>query len=112
MDVHVPAAITRALLVRGVDVLTAQLDGTTRITDTELLDRASELDRVLFSQDRDLLAEAASRQINQKPFAGVIYGHQLNITIGRAIEDLQILAEAGSAADFANQVKYLPLLAD
>lgn len=26
MDVHVPAAITRALVLRGVDVLTAQLE--------------------------------------------------------------------------------------
>ena len=27
MDVHVPAAITRGLILRGVDVITAQLDG-------------------------------------------------------------------------------------
>jgi hypothetical protein len=51
MDVHVPAAITRGLLLREVDVLTAQLDGTTRLEDPELLDRATELGRVLFSQD-------------------------------------------------------------
>jgi len=31
MDVHVPAAITRGLLLRGVDVLTAQIDGTTEL---------------------------------------------------------------------------------
>ena len=35
-DVHVPAAITRGLLLRGVDVLTAQLDGTTRLADPDL----------------------------------------------------------------------------
>ena len=28
MDVHVPGAVTRALRLRGVDVLTAQEDGT------------------------------------------------------------------------------------
>ena len=61
MDVHVPAAITRGLLLRGVDVLTAQLDGTTELEDPGLLDRATELGRVLFSQDDDLLAEAAKR---------------------------------------------------
>ena len=38
MDVHVPAPITRALLTRGVDVLTAQADGTTRLDDADLLD--------------------------------------------------------------------------
>lgn len=36
MDVHVPAAITRGLLLRGVDVITAQLDGTTRLEDPEI----------------------------------------------------------------------------
>ena len=37
MDVHVPAAITRALRRRGVDVLTAQEDGNARLPDPALL---------------------------------------------------------------------------
>ena len=109
MDVHVPAAITRGLLLRGVDVLTAQIDGTTELEDPDLLDRATELERVLFSQDEDLLAEATRRQRSEKSFGGVIYAHQLAITIGRAINDLEILAQAGRAEDFANRVEYLPL---
>lgn len=109
MDVHVPAAITRGLLLRGVDVLTAQLDETTRFGDPELLDRATELHRVLFSQDEDLLAEATRRQRGGESFGGVIYAHQLRTTIGRAIADLEILAQAGNIADFANRVEYLPL---
>lgn len=109
MDVHVPAAITRGLLLRGVDVLTGQIDGTTRLEDSELLDRASALGRVLFSQDEDLLAEATRRQRNAEAFGGVIYAHQLRITIGRAIDDLEILAQAGTVEDFANRVEYLPL---
>ena len=109
MDVHVPAALTRGLLLRNVDVLTAQLDGTTELEDPALLDRATELGRVLFSQDQDLLAEATKRQRSGKHFGGVIYAHQLGITIGRAINDLEILAQAGTAEDFANRVEYLPL---
>jgi len=109
MDVHVPAAVTRGLLLRNVDVLTAQLDGTTELEDSALLDRATELGRVLFSQDEDLLAEATKRQRSGKHFGGVIYAHQLGITIGRAINDLEVLAQAGSSEDFANRVEYLPL---
>ncbi len=109
MDVHVAAAITRGLLLRGVDVLTAQPDDTTRLDDPSLLDRATELGRVLFSQDDDLLAEAAQRQRSKQFFGGVIYAHQTGITIGRAIQDLQILAEAGGPEDFANHVEFLPL---
>jgi hypothetical protein len=47
--VHVPAAATRALLLRNVDVLTAQLDDTTQLDDSDLLDRARQLNRVLVS---------------------------------------------------------------
>jgi len=109
MDVHVPAAITRGLLMREVDVLTAQLDATTRLDDPGLLDRSTQLGRVLFSQDQDLLGEAAKRQRSGKFFGGVIYAHQTGITIGRAVHDLHILADAGKPADFANRVEYLPL---
>ena len=109
MDVHVPAAITRGLLLRGVDVLTAQLDGTTRLEDPDLLDRATELRRVLFRQDEDLLAEATRRQRSGEPFGGVIYAHQLRITIGQAIDHLELLASVGILEDFANRVEFLPL---
>jgi len=109
MDVHVPAAITRGLVMQGVDVTTAQLDGAAEMNDSDLLDRATKLGRVLFSQDEDLLAEAASRQRNGKAFGGVVYAHQLAITIGRAINDLEILSQAGDPKDFANRVEYLPL---
>lgn len=43
MDVHVPAAVTNGLVLRNVDVLTAQLDGTTQLDDSDLLDRARQL---------------------------------------------------------------------
>ena len=58
-DVHVPSAITHGLFLRGVDVLTAQADGTTRLEDPDLLNRATELGRVLFTEDeiRQALAD-------------------------------------------------------
>jgi len=109
MDVHVPAAITRGLLLRGVDVLTAQIDGTTELEDPELLDRATELGRVLFSQDEDLLVEATRRQRSGQPFASLVYAHQLGVMIGTAIRDLHLLAEGGEMEDFFNRIEFLPL---
>ena len=44
MDVHVPLPITCGLRRRGVDVLTAQEDQTTRLSDPELLRRAGNSD--------------------------------------------------------------------
>jgi len=109
MDVHVPAAITRSLAVRGVDVITAQMDGASRLPDNVLLDRAGELGRIVFTRDDDFLAEATARQRRNVSFAGVIYAHQLRVTIGRCVKDLEIIASCGEPADLANQVLHLPL---
>jgi hypothetical protein len=67
-DVHVEQAITEALRARGVDVLTAQEDGTRRLADPRLLDRATTLGRVLFTRDQDFLGEAHQRQVTAQPF--------------------------------------------
>ncbi len=91
MDVHVRRAVTSGLRLRGVDVLTAQEDGTARWPDDQLLDRAGALKRVLFSQDDDLLIEAERRQRENHYFAGVIYAHQLAITVGHVSMILRFL---------------------
>jgi len=109
MDVHVPAVITRTLLARGVDVLTAQADGATRLDDPALLDRAGELGRVLFTRDDDFLVEASLRQRDGIPFAGVVYAHQLRVTIGQCVQDMEIIAKCCDPAVLANYVEHLPL---
>ena len=109
MDVHVPAVITRTLLARGVDVLTAQADGTVRLNDAAMLDRAGRLERVLFTRDDDFLAEAASRQRDGASFPGVIYAHQLRVTIGQCVQDLELIGKCCDSADLANRVEHLPL---
>ena len=83
MDVHVPLAITRGLRRRGVDVLPAQQDGATELPDDQLLDRAAQLGRILFSRDQDLLIEAANRMRAGKTFATVVFARQADVSIGR-----------------------------
>ncbi len=109
MDAHVPAAVSSALAARGVDVLTAQQDGSDAVPDSQLLKRATELGRVLFSQDKDLLSEATYCQRNGIHFGGVIYAHQLRITIGRCIDELELMAKVCDPPEIADDVKYLPL---
>ncbi len=108
MDHHVHAGITRELRTRGVDVVTAYEDNHHEVDDATLLDRAHALGRLLFSQDEDLLREAAARQQAGNPFAGVVYAHQ-SVPIGRIITDLEIIVQAGSEEDALNDVIYLPL---
>ena len=109
MDVHVRFVVTSELQLRGVDVLTAQADGAARFPDPVLLDRASALGRVLFSQDNDLLIEATHRQRSGIDYAGVIYAHQQRITVGQCVHELTLIAQAGEPMDFISRVTYLPL---
>ena len=109
MNQHIPRAITEGLRLRGVDVITAYEDGAGEMGDAELLDRATKLGRVLFTQDNDLLAEAAMRQKEGIPFYGVIYAQQMRVSIGTSIQNLELIAKAGEPEDLANQVQFLPL---
>ena len=109
MDVHVRRAVAEGLRLRGVDVLRAQEDGAGELTDPELLDRATELGRVLFSQDDDLLCEAKRRQQDGETFGGVVYAHQLNISVGQCITDLELIAKATEWEEWAERTTYLPL---
>jgi hypothetical protein len=92
-----------------VDVLTSFGDGTDQLNDEHLLQRAHELKRALFTQDDDLLEEAAKCHRAGKPFSGVIYAHQLRVTIGVCVQDLEIIAKSADENDMENQVIFLPL---
>jgi predicted nuclease of predicted toxin-antitoxin system len=107
-DHNVNQAIVQGLRLRGLDVLTAREDGTHRLPDPDLLDRATAMGRVLVSSDIDLVVEARRRQHARVLFGGVVYMPQL-LAIGLCVEQLQLLAEAGTAEEFIGSLEYLPL---
>ena len=109
MDVHVPAAVTHGLRLRGVDVVRAQEDGAACLPDEALLTRATQLGRLLFSQDEDLLAGAAERQAGGVPFAGLVFARQMDVSIGVCVRDLELICQVLSPREVANRVIYLPL---
>lgn len=109
MDVHVPASVTDGLHRRRIDVLTSQEDESQRADDESLLRRATELDRVLFTQDDDLLMIAPEWQSANREFTGIVFAHQLGPGIGLMIDDLELLALAAEPGEIRNRVTYLPL---
>ena len=109
MDVHVPRAITEGLRLREIDVVTAQEDGASRLSDSALLDRATALGRILFTQDADLLQEVMLRQRENQDFAGVVYAYPLRVTIGQCVRDLELIAKLAEPEDLRNRVEFLPL---
>jgi hypothetical protein len=52
---------------------------------------------------------AQSWQLQSKPFAGLIFGHQLGGTIGQYVKDLELIAQASEPDEWLNTVQYLPL---
>ncbi|MGD9856540.1 MAG: DUF5615 family PIN-like protein [Planctomycetaceae bacterium] len=109
MDVHIPAAVTTGVRRCDVDVITSQEDGTREREDEPLLERATELGRLLVTQDDDFLAIAADWQATGRSFVGIIYAHQRGPSIGQMIDDLELLAAYSEPDELASLVTFLPL---
>lgn len=107
MDEQVPSAITFALRLRGVDVLTVQDEGREGTPDAGVLDRAALLGRVVFTRDADFLREAVRRLRGGEFFAGVIFAHQLLVPTGRCIAELELICLASFPGEYDNHIEYL-----
>ena len=103
------ASVLAGLRKRGVDLLTAVEDGQTGATDPAILDRATELGRVLYTEDDDYLLVTAKRQEAGAHFSGVVYAHPIAVSIGIAIEHLGIIATLAEPAELEDMVTHLPL---
>jgi hypothetical protein len=108
MDHHVHREITEGLRRRGVDVMTALEDGTETIDDELLLTRATELGRILFTQDQDFLPIATRWQRDARGFSGLVFAIQERVDIGRTIEYLELIALLKSVDEMRNNVEYVP----
>ena len=108
IDHHVKSAMTAGLRRRGVDVITCAEDGTDQASDDQILERAYQLGRTVFTQDDDFLALASEWLSNGRDFAGVVYATQLGITIGQAIRDLELIAKVFDPAAMKNRIEFLP----
>jgi hypothetical protein len=109
MDEHVPAAVTKGLRRRGIDVLRVQDDGFNNTADPIILDHCLTLGRIMVTQDTDFLAEVARRQVVGEVFATVVFFPQEGIPTGRIIADLEYLAVAALPDDLTSDLHYLPL---
>jgi hypothetical protein len=91
-----------------VDVLTSLEDRMDTAEDGEILDRAFQLHRTVFTQDDDFLTIADEWLDRGREFAGVIFAHQLAITIGQAIRDLELIAKVMETDDMRNRIEFIP----
>jgi hypothetical protein len=109
LDVHLKGQVARGLVQRGVDVLTAQEDGSDELADELLLMRAAELGRILISHDRDLSRIADELLQSAVSFGGVFYCHQSRLSPGELVRELEMIALTSEIEEWRNRIQFLPL---
>lgn len=99
--------IVRGLRLRGIDIITSREDGTNQFSDLELLEHVTKLERVLLTHDKDFFRISASFLETNTYFSGIIFINQTS-SIGRSIEDLELIAKVGKKNEYENTLSYLP----
>jgi hypothetical protein len=110
-DEDFDATIVRGLLRRlpSLDILSVREVGLSAAADTTILEWADREDRVLLTHDvNTMLGYADERVRSGNHHAGVIKVPQ-SLAVGRAIEDLEFIAQAAMAEDLRDQVLHVPL---
>jgi len=59
--------------------------------------------------DDDLLRITHQRLRSGIAFAGLIYAQQLNITIGQAVRDLELIAKVLEPDEMRDRIEFIPL---
>jgi hypothetical protein len=73
------------------------------------LARAAEIGCLLSPQDQDFLKIAALSQQSGNPFVGILCAHQQGASLGRTVEDHELIATCGEPEELLNHVRHLPL---
>lgn len=110
-DINFDGRILRGLFRRipEADIVRAQDVGLEGIEDPELLEWAAAEGRIVLSHDKKTLPGfALDRIARQLRMPGLVVV-PLELSVGRALEDLILLVRAGTPKDFQNPVRYLPL---
>jgi hypothetical protein len=103
--------IVRGLLRRNpdLDILRVQDTEVSEADDPTVLEWAAREGRVLVTHDVNTITRFAyERVIEGKPMPG-IFEVSDSLPVGRAIEDLLLLAECSEEGDWEGQILYIPL---
>ena len=103
--------ILRGLIRRNadLDILRIQDVGLSGQDDPTVLEWAAQENRILLTHDVSTITEYAYQRVREgKPMPGVFEVGR-GVSIGKAIEDILLLAEYSLANEWEGQIRYLPL---
>jgi hypothetical protein len=110
-DADLNKAIVSGVLRREppVDFLTAQAAGLRRMTDPKVLALAAEQQRVLVSHDAGTMPAYFRAFRNAGNHSAGVFLVPQTLDVGAAIEELLLIWRASEAAEWENQLVWLPL---
>lgn len=103
--------IVRGLLRRkpDLDIIRLQDVGLSNVDDETILEWMAQDGRILLTHDVSTVTHCAYERVRVgKPLPGV-FEVSRKVAIGRAIEDILLLAECSYEEEWEGQVRYLPL---
>lgn len=110
-DENFDGRILNGLRIRlpDLDIIRIQDTELYQSPDDELLAWLASEERILLTHDVQTMPRYVFERVEAgESVPGVIEVHQ-DTPIGTAIDELEILIGTGTAEDFANQVKYIPI---
>lgn len=111
IDENFDQRILRGLRLRmpQLDYLIVQEIGLSGLDDPALLEWAAAKGRVIVTHDVNTMTTFSSDRLKESlPMPGVIIVPE-ELSIGRAIDDLETIVECSLVDDLENQIQYLPL---
>lgn len=103
--------ILRGLIRRNadLDIVRIQDVGLSGQDDPTVLEWAAQENRVLLTHDVSTITDYAYQRVREgKPMPGVFEVGR-GVSIGKAVEDILLLAEYSLANEWEGQIRYLPL---
>lgn len=110
-DENFSGTILRGLLRRRPDleIVRTQDVGLSGADDPTLLQWAAAHERVLLTHDVSTMTRYAYERVKRGHRMPGVFQVQRSISLGRAIEDLLLIAECSLPGEWEGQVRYLPL---
>ena len=106
LDAPLHRAIKIGLQLKLVEVMTAQEDNNSSAIDEIILSLYVQLKRPLVTTNHDFLVLAKNCVNQGKAFTGIFF-FSPQVSMGYAIEELEVYAKMGELEDFANQVIFI-----
>lgn len=103
--------IVRGLLHRkpDLDIVRIQDIGLSGADDQTVLEWAAQEDRVLLTHDVRTITQYAYERVDAGQLMSGVFEVSPDISIGRAVEDILLLAEYSLDNEWEGQIRYLPL---